>query len=193
MNLPRPLVPSTPSQRSNTMEGLNTIKDFIPDYAKDVRLNLDNVIGRSALAPNEAVGCALAAAFATGNKTLADLLTDLGALEPVEVDAAKTAGALMGMTNIWYHYLDVAGDADLAGQQAGLRMQAYVSHGGVDERRFELWTLAASIIGRCKNCIQAHVDSLKKQGASTGDLREVGRIAAVVNAAANVLASEGRR
>ena len=172
---------------------LDALKNRIPDYAKDVRLNIDAVLGRSTLPPNEMAGSALAAAFAAGNGTLAGLIRDLGLLDQAEIDAAQTAGALMAMTNIWYHYIDVAGDPDLARQQPGLRLQAYASHGGVDERRFELWTLAASIVGRCKGCIQAHVASLKKLGASTEELREVGRIAAVVNAAANVLRAENPR
>lgn len=173
------------------MDGLAKIRELVPDYAKDVRLNVDSVLGRSSLAPNEAAGCALAAAFAAGNRTLANAVLESGALAPEEADAARTAGALMGMTNVWYHYLEVAGDAELAQQQAGLRMQAYAARGGVDERRFELWTLAASIVGRCKGCIQAHVGALRKQGATTADLREAGRIAAVVNAVANTLFSEG--
>lgn len=175
------------------METLSKLKELIPDYAKDVRLNIDSVLGRSSLPANEAAGCLLAAAFATGNGTLAKTAIDSGALEKSEIDAAKTAAALMGMTNIWYHYLDVAGDAELARQQAGLRLQAYANHGGVDERRFELWALAASIVGRCKRCIQAHVESLKKLGVTTAELREVGRIAAVANATANTLFAEGYR
>ena len=46
------------------MEFLATIKAQIPDYAKDIRLNLDGVIARSSLAPEDALGVALAAAFA---------------------------------------------------------------------------------------------------------------------------------
>jgi len=47
------------------MEFLQTLKSRIPDYAKDIRLNLDGTIARSSLEGNDAVGVALAAAFAT--------------------------------------------------------------------------------------------------------------------------------
>ncbi len=50
------------------MEFLNSIKDLIPDYAKDIRLNLDGTIARSSLQGNDAAGVALAAAFAAGSK-----------------------------------------------------------------------------------------------------------------------------
>jgi alkyl hydroperoxide reductase subunit D len=46
------------------MDFLNALKERIPDYAKDIRLNLDATIGRSILDPADALGAALAAAFA---------------------------------------------------------------------------------------------------------------------------------
>ena len=49
------------------MKWVNQLKEAIPDYAKDTRLNLDAVLVRSTLAADEAYGCAVAAAFATGN------------------------------------------------------------------------------------------------------------------------------
>jgi len=46
------------------MDFLNDLKTRIPDYAKDVRLNLDSVLERSSLQPADALGAALAAAYA---------------------------------------------------------------------------------------------------------------------------------
>ncbi|NBF18450.1 carboxymuconolactone decarboxylase family protein, partial [Pseudomonas sp. Fl4BN2] len=56
------------------MEFLQTIKGRIPDYAKDIRLNLDGTISRSSLEGNDAVGVALAAAFAAKSKVLTDAI-----------------------------------------------------------------------------------------------------------------------
>lgn len=173
------------------MEALNAIKDLIPDYAKDVRLNIDGVIARSSLPANEAVGAALAAAFAAKNATLVRIFRESGLLDATEVQGALTAASIMGMTNAWYSYIDMAADAELKNQQAGLRMNAYATHGGVDQRRFELWSLSASIVGKCRFCISAHTDVLKKAGVGTSELKDVGRIASVVNAAAQILAAEG--
>ena len=173
------------------MEFLQTIKGRIPDYAKDIRLNLDGTIARSSLEGNDAVGVALAAAFATKSKVLTDVIRNAGVLSPEEVNGALTAAALMGMNNVWYPYVEMADDSDLAQQKAELRMNAYASNGGVDKRRFEMYALAASIIGKCHFCIKSHYDLLKNhQGMSAQQLRDVGRIAAVVNAAAQVIAAE---
>jgi alkyl hydroperoxide reductase subunit D len=49
-----------------------------------------------------------------------------------------------------------------------------------------MYSLAASIIGKCHFCVKAHYDTLKKEGMTTQELMAVGRIAAVVNAIGKV-------
>lgn len=173
------------------MEFLSTIKNLIPDYAKDIRLNVDGTIARSSLEGNDAVGVALAAAFAAKSKIIVDAIRNANVLSPEEVTAAQTAAALMGMNNVWYPYIEMAEDPDLSSQPAGLRMNAYATHGGVDKRRFEMYALAASIIGKCHFCVKSHYQLLKnEQGMTSQQLRDVGRIAAVIGAAANVIAAQ---
>ncbi|KDP89024.1 carboxymuconolactone decarboxylase family protein [Cupriavidus basilensis] len=173
------------------MEFLSTIKGLIPDYAKDIRLNLDGTIARSSLEGNDAVAVALAAAFAAKSRVIVDAIRNAGVLSPEETNAVLTAAALMGMNNVWYPFVEMADDPDLATQPAGLRMNAYATHGGVDKRRFEMYALAASIVGKCHFCIKSHYALLKnEQGMTAQQLRDVGRIAAVVVAAANVIAAE---
>jgi alkyl hydroperoxide reductase subunit D len=172
------------------MEFLTSIKSLIPDYAKDIRLNLDGTIARSSLTGNDAVGVALAAAFAAKSRQLVHHIQSSGALSEEETNAALTAAALMGMNNVWYPYVEMADDPDLKNQAPQLRMNAYASHGGVDKRRFEMYALAASIIGKCHFCVKSHYDILRGEGMSAQQLRDVGRIAAVINAAAQVIAAE---
>jgi alkyl hydroperoxide reductase subunit D len=170
------------------MEFLQAIKDRIPDYAKDIRLNLDAVISRSSLAPEDALGVALAASFAARSKPLVDAF---GAAAPeAERNAALTAAALMGMNNAWYPYVEMAGDEDLKALRPELRMNAYASHGGVSKAKFESYALAASIVGKCHFCVKSHYELLKTEGLTAQQLRDVGRIAAVVNAASQVLAAQ---
>jgi alkyl hydroperoxide reductase subunit D len=84
----------------------------------------------------------------------------------------------------------MADDPELKVQRAELRMNAYATHGGVDKQTFELWSLAASIVGKCNFCVDSHYKLLKDGGASVQQLRDVGRIAAVVAAAAQVIGVE---
>jgi len=108
-----------------------------------------------------------------------------------EADAALTAAALMGMNNVWYPFVEMAGDNELKTMRPELRMNAYANHGGVARAKFEAYALSASIVGKCHFCIKSHHDVLKKEGWTTQQLRDIGRIAAVVNATAKVLAVAG--
>jgi alkyl hydroperoxide reductase subunit D len=166
------------------MDFINTLKERIPDYARDVRLNLDSVLLRSSLDAADALGTALAAGYAAGSKVIVDAIRASGQLSDVDVNAALSAAALMGMNNIWYPYVEMADDPDLRTQRAELRMNAYATHGGIDKKRFELFALAASIIGKCHFCVQSHYKLLKENGMSAQQLRDVGRVAAVIGAAA---------
>ena len=55
--------------------------------------------------------------------------------------------------------------------------------------RFEAYSLAASIVGKCHFCVKAHYDTLKKNGYTVEQLRDIGRIASVINSVAKVLNS----
>jgi alkyl hydroperoxide reductase subunit D len=169
---------------------VDSVKARLPDYAKDIRLNLDAVIARSSLAPRAAAGAALAAAFAAKSPALVEAIRADAALDPAHRDAALTAAALMGMNNVWYPFVEMAGDEDLKTLRPELRMNAYATHGGVDRQSFELYALAASIVGKCEFCVRSHYKLLAETGMTTQQLRDVGRVAAVINAAAQVLAAE---
>lgn len=160
----------------------------IPDYAKDIRLNLDAVIKRSTLQTEEAEAVAVAAAFATGNSKFWTWLHAQIA-DRKEADAALTAASLMAMNNTWYPYVEMTEDNNLKGLPAQLRMNAISTHGGTTKGRFEAYSLAASIVGKCHFCVKAHYDTLKKEGYTLEQLRDIGRIASVINAVSKVLAN----
>jgi alkyl hydroperoxide reductase subunit D len=165
---------------------IDLVKQALPDYAKDTRLNIDAVISRSTIPVEEAVGCALAAAVATGNGKLVSMIySEAGS----EADPAMTAASLMAQNNIWYPYVEMADDPALAGLPAQLRMNAIASHGGTTKAKFESYSLAASIVGKCHFCVKAHYETLKKEGYTVEQLRDIGRIASVMNSVAKVLNS----
>jgi alkyl hydroperoxide reductase subunit D len=166
---------------------VDQLKETIPDYAKDARLNIDAVIKRSTLPVEEAEAVALAAAFATGNTKFWTWLHSVVA-NRVEADAAVTAGSIMAQNNTWYPYVEMADDEQLKGLPAQLRMNAIATHGGTTKARFEAYSLAASIVGKCHFCVKAHYETLKQEGYTVEQLRDIGRIAAVINSVSRVLA-----
>ena len=167
---------------------VDQLKEGLPEYAKDTKLNLDAVIKRSSLAPEEAEAVALAAAFATGNGKLITFISSSIA-DTKERDAALTAGSIMAQNNTWYPFVEMADDPQLKGLPAQLRMNAIAQHGGTTKERFEAYSLAASIVGKCEFCVGAHYSSLKQLGYSVEQLRDIGRIASVITSVARVLNS----
>ena len=168
------------------MSFIEVVKPALPDYAKDTRLNIDAVLLRSTLDADVAMGCAVAALAATGNgKVLGIMLAD----NPVYAEPAMTAASIMATNNVWYPYVEMAEDPQLKGLPAQLRMNAIASHGGTTKANFEAFSLAASIVGKCEFCVKAHYDGLKELGYSVEQLRDIGRIAAVMNSVAKVLNS----
>jgi alkyl hydroperoxide reductase subunit D len=169
------------------MSWVDQVKESIPDHSKDIKLNLDAVMNRSGLDEVDAHACAFAAAVAAGNGDLAFEISMNGPLMGTdEREAAKTAASLMGMNNIYYPFVEMTEDADLKGLPPGLRMNAYANHGGVSKKKFEMYALAASIVGKCHFCVKNHYDILKKEGMTVLELQAVGKIAAVIAAVGKI-------
>ena len=170
------------------MSWVDQLKDSLPEYAKDIKLNLDAVVNRSTIDPDQVTYLAIAAAFATGNGKLLAFIA-AGATDEVEKNAALTAGALMAQNNVWYPYVEMADDSALSGLPAQLRMNAIASHGGTTKIKFEAYSLASSIIGKCHFCVKAHYETLKQEGYTVEQLRDIGRIAATINALSKILSA----
>ena len=75
------------------MEFIAAIKELIPDYAKDIRLNLDGTIARSSLQGNDAVGVALAAAFAAKSPKIIAAIREAGLPRRCKAHGLRKAAA----------------------------------------------------------------------------------------------------
>jgi alkyl hydroperoxide reductase subunit D len=170
------------------MTWVDQLKDSLPEYAKDIKLNLDAVINRSSIDSEHATYISIAAAFATGNGKLLAFIT-ANANDEIEKNAALTAGAIMAQNNVWYPFIEMADDVNLKGLPAQLRMNAITSHGGTTKGKFEAYSLASSIVGKCHFCVKAHYETLKEEGYTVEQLRDIGRIAATINALAKILSA----
>jgi alkyl hydroperoxide reductase subunit D len=170
------------------MTWVEQLQESIPEYAKDIKLNLDAVVNRSEIDPEFALHLSIASAFATGNsKLLAFLISN--STNEVERNAALGAGAIMAQNNVWYPYNRKSHDEDFRRVNGQLRMNVIASHGGTSKDKFEAYSLVASIIGKCDFCISGHFDTLKQEGYSYEKLRDIGRIAATINALAKILSA----
>ncbi|GAB3153828.1 alkyl hydroperoxide reductase [Micromonospora sonneratiae] len=171
--------------------GLDAIKAALPEYAKDIKLNLGSTVGTSTLGVEQAWGTALACAVAARNPVvLREIAAEAaGHLKPEAIEAAKGAAAIMAMNNIYYRAKHLIGDEDYASMPARLRMQI-IGKPGVDKGDFELWCLAVSAITGCGVCLESHEKTLRGTGFTREQVHEALRIAAVVHAAAVTLDAE---
>jgi alkyl hydroperoxide reductase subunit D len=170
---------------------LEALKEALPAYAKDLKLNLGSVIGTSTLAKQPLWGTVLAVAIASRSaKVLAELEPEAREhLSPEAYDAAKTAAALMAMNNVYYRSKHLIGDAEYATIPARLRMHGIANH-GVDKSDFELWCLAVSAVNGCGTCLESHERVLREAGATRDQVHEALRVAAVVHAVAATVDAE---
>ena len=168
---------------------MQAIKDFlavrVPASFRDARMTLESALSSPALGPDLARTSAYAVAVSLSARDLAGVLRS--ELTADQIEQAEVAASIMGMTNVYYSFMDTA---DLPGARtlpAQLRMVSYGHEASKDKRGFELAALAVSIVGKCKPCIVSHVDELKKLGISDEQFRDLGRIASGVNAVAKVI------
>jgi alkyl hydroperoxide reductase subunit D len=168
---------------------IEQLKDRLPEYAKDLRINLGVIAGSTALTPQQAWGVALAAATTSRNPDVAAAVTSeaFAHLSPEAITAARGAGAIMGMNNIYYRFLHMMGDgSEYAQLPARLRMQI-IGKPGVDHLDFELWCLASSAITGCEACVRSHEKVFRDKGGTKEQVQDAVRIAAVIHAVALTL------
>ncbi|THJ75246.1 carboxymuconolactone decarboxylase family protein [Candidatus Frankia alpina] len=157
------------------------LRELLPDYVRDLRLNLGSVTSQSNLSPQQLWGTVLAAAIASrGRTTLVELEPEaLDHLSAESAAAARTAAAVMAMNNIYYRSLHL-----LEGEEySRLRMNA-IANPGVDKVDFELWSLAVSAVNGCGRCLTAHEHELRGRGVTREVIQDAIRVASVVHAVA---------
>ena len=171
---------------------LEQLIEGIPPYAKDLKLNLKSVLDetKSNLSKKQIIGTALASAITTKNKDLILALENeaKSILNEVELNAAKGAAAIMGMNNIYYRFLHLAGNKEYANMNAGLRMQIIANH-QIEKLDFELYSLAVSAINGCGMCIDSHEKVLISHGVDPKKIQDAIKIAAVINGTATALSA----
>jgi len=171
---------------------IQDLKSALPDFAKDIKLNLSSVLteeGSAGLTASQIAMIALGSAYATKDtvviKNIADEISDV--LSGEDVEAVKAATTIMAMNNIYYRFTHLCSDNSYATMPAKLRMNV-MARPGIEKVDFELISLAVSAIEGCGMCIDSHVSVIAKNGISKEGIQSSIRIAATINAVAQALA-----
>ena len=170
---------------------IESVKSALPEYAKDLKLNLASVAAEAALTDQQRWGALVATAIASRNGAVIRAIEAeaRAKLSPEALAAAKTAAAIMGMNNVYYRFVHLVGQDDYRTMPARLRMNA-LAKPGVERADFELWSLAVSAVNGCGMCIESHEKVLREHGVSRETVQAAVRVAAVVHAVAVTLEAQ---
>jgi lipoyl-dependent peroxiredoxin subunit D len=170
---------------------LEALRESLPDYAKDLKLNLSTLLSETTLSEQQKGGTFVACAIASRNASLTKAVVNefSGKLSPEAMNAAKAAAAVMGMNNIYYRFTHLVGNQEFRALPAKLRMNV-MANPGVDKDDFELWSMAVSAVNGCGMCMDSHEDKLKKAGIAAEVIQTAVRIGAVLHGVASVLDAE---
>ncbi len=169
---------------------IETLKNALPEYAKDQKLNLGSLAIDPSLNTQQLAGTFIVSALASRNATvIRAILAEFGPkLSSEALTAAKAAASVMGMNNIYYRFTHLVG-GDYPQMPAKLRMNI-MARPGVDKVDFELWSLAVSAINGCGMCMESHEKVVRHGGLSAEQVQTAVRIASVVHAVAVTLEAE---
>lgn len=161
-------------------------KELIPDYGRDIKLNLESVLSvdnAGGLSPRQVWGTALACAYALKSGDLVRIALTEGAehLDDATKEASKGAATIMAMNNVYYRTQHLIGDAELKALPARLRMNI-IGKPGIPKEDFELMSFAISALAGCGQCLTSHLNELRKAGLSNEAIQASFKIASVLNA-----------
>lgn len=171
------------------MENTDKLRDSFPDAARDIKINLTNVLAPGALSPAQIWGVALASAYAARHEQLTQaVLADAKAAQVADatLDDAKAAAILMGMNNVFYRFRHAIGKDEYGQLPARLRMLR-TNQVASSKPDFDLFCFAVSAINFCQSCMQAHEKEALDGGLTEAHVQDAVRIAATINAAAIAL------
>ena len=169
---------------------IEALKERLPDYAKDIKLNLGTLVTEPSLTTQQRAGTFIASALASRNAEVTRaIVTEFAPqLSPEALNAAKAAAAIMGMNNVYYRFVHLVG-GDYERLPAKLRMNV-IGKPGVEKVDFELWSLAVSAVNGCGLCLTSHEKVVREAGLGQEQVQAAIRIAAVVHAVAATLDGE---
>ena len=168
----------------------------LPDYAVDIRDNLIAIFQENqvVLDQKQLCGVSLAIAYALKHE---QLLNGIRAeaklyLEDVDANACKIAATMMAMTNTYYRFTSMIDTLDYRKMEPELKMLS-LSYTEVPKNEMDLYCLGVSILNGCEYCTVVHTKRVVNAGFAKEAVRDVARIASVLQAAVNALEIERMR
>jgi alkyl hydroperoxide reductase subunit D len=166
---------------------IDNLKGGLPEFAKDLKLNLGSLARSTELSEQQLWGTFVATAAATRNDQVISEITEEAKthLSDEAYNAALAAASIMAMNNVAYRARGWLGD-DYSQVRMGLRMNV-ISKPGIEKADFELFSLAVSTINGCEHCTVAHEKTVREEGLTKEQVFEAVKVAATVQGVAQAL------
>jgi alkyl hydroperoxide reductase subunit D len=170
------------------MSALEAIREVLPDEAKDLKLNLSNVLESTHLSTGQRWGVAVASAITARHPRLLEAIVAEARqhVDEAVLADARAAAALMGMNNVFYRFRHMIGKPEYATKPARLRMNR-LGQPASSKADLELYSLAASAINGCEACVQAHERVVLEAGLTSDHVHDAVRIASTIHGVAIAL------
>ena len=154
---------------------IDNLKSSLPEYAKDLKLNLGTLTRSTELSEQQLWGTFLASAAATRNDAVFSEVADEAKehLSDAAFDAALAAASIMAMNNVAYRAKGYLG-SDYAQVKMGLRMNVISNPG-------------------CEHCSVAHDKVVRQEGLTKEQVWEAIKVAATVQGVAQAVQIESAR
>ncbi|AKK02923.1 carboxymuconolactone decarboxylase family protein [Corynebacterium epidermidicanis] len=172
---------------------IDNLKSSLPEYAKDMKLNLSSLARSTELSEQQLWGTLVASAAATRNETVFSEIMDEAKshLSEEAINAALGAATVMAMNNVAYRAKGWLGD-DYAQVKFGLRMNI-ISNPGIEKADFELYSIAVSAINGCEHCTIAHDKTVRAEGLTKEQVWEAVKIAGTIMGVAQAVQIEAAK
>ncbi|WP_333618629.1 carboxymuconolactone decarboxylase family protein [Dietzia sp.] len=166
---------------------IDNLKNGLPEYAKDLKLNLSSLARSTDLNEQQLWGAFLAGAAATRNDTVLSEIADEAKshLSEEAFNASLAAASIMAMNNVSYRAKSWLGE-DYTQVRMGLRMNV-IGNPGVEQADFELWSTVVSVINGCEHCTLAHETKIREEGLTKEQVWEAIKVAATVQGVAQAI------
>ncbi len=167
-------------------DSIEALRERLPEAARDIALNLGNVLGESSLTPAQTWGVALSTAFSARNAEVTAAVkagAEAAGVGAGVLEDARVAAALMAMNNVYYRFRHFVEKESYGQKPARLRMTK-LARPATSKADLELFCLAVSAVNGCQTCVASHDRVVTEAGLSEEQVHDAVRIAAVIHAAA---------
>jgi alkyl hydroperoxide reductase subunit D len=153
---------------------LKEFAEILPDYAKDIRLNLSSILSDQLIGEERKLGLLLACAHGSAYRPLVSAAEAevAGKLTDEYANAARGAAAVMAMNNVYYRFVHLVANPEYGKMPARLRMN-----------------FIGSAMNGCGMCIDSHERVLLEHGVKPDAIQAAARIGSVMKALATVHAT----